>query len=123
MLEKELDLNVPGVDVKRGLELCDGDKSIYLQSLRLFASSMPVTLGKMKSVSELTLKDYAINVHGAKGICEYIGAEDARVNAKQLEMMAKEGNLAGVLAGNDAFIKYAGNLAEGIQNWLRATGS
>jgi HPt (histidine-containing phosphotransfer) domain-containing protein len=72
----------------------------------------------MRHVSQEKLHDYAISAHAAKGISEYVGAEEVKKTAKQLEAMAKDGDLAGILAQNEAFIKYAGNIVNDIKNWL-----
>ena len=111
-------IEIPEIDVNSGLELCDGDMGIYLNSLRLYVSSIPTSLEKMSGVSDGTLKDYSITVHGVKSMSEYIGAEEARKTAKQLEDLAKGGDLAGVLAQNEAFINYAQNIVAGVRNWL-----
>jgi len=111
-------INIPGVDSHSGLELCDGEMDIYLNSLRLYASNTAKALEKMKGVSAETLKDYAITVHGVKSMSEYIGAEEARKTAKQLEMMAKGGDLAGVQAQNDTFIRYVQGIVINVKNWL-----
>ena len=113
-----MNIEIPGVDVKNGLEICDGDTKIYLRFLRLYVSNMPSALDKMRNVSEETLQDYTVSVHGVKGISETIGAEEARKTAKELEMMGKSGDLVGILAQNAAFIKYAENLVNNIKNWL-----
>ena len=111
-------IEIPGLNTNSGLELCDGNMDIYLRSLNLYISNIPATLEKMRNVTEETLRDYAVNVHGIKGSSEYIGAEEARKTAKELEMMAKGGDLAGVQARNDAFIKYVENIISGIKSWL-----
>jgi len=111
-------IEIAGLDVNSGLELCDGNKDIYVNSLRLYVSNIPKSLEKMKGVSEATLKDYAISVHGVKSISDYIGAQEVKKTAKELEAMAKAGNLAGVLAKNETFIKYAQNLVNNIRIWL-----
>ena len=116
-------IEISGVDTKSGLELCDGNMNIYLNSLRLFVSDIPTDLEKMRDVSKETLNDYSIIVHSVKSMSEYIGAEEARKTAKQLEAMAKNGDLAGVLSQNEAFIKYAENLVNGVRNWLAASSS
>ena len=118
MDNEKLTINIPGLNVESGLGLCDGDVPIYLNSLRLCVSNLPASLEKMRIVSAETLRDYSVLVHGAKGISAYIGAEDARKMAKDLEAKAKSGDLAGVLANNDAFIKHMGDLIVGIRNWL-----
>ena len=111
-------IEIPGLDTNRGLELCDGNMKIYLNSLRIYTSNIPVSLEKMRSVSAETLKDYSITAHCVKGMSEYVGADEVIKTAKQLEEMARNGDLAGILAQNEAFIKYAQNLADGIRKWL-----
>jgi HPt (histidine-containing phosphotransfer) domain-containing protein len=111
-------IEIPGLNTQKGLELCDGDLNMYLRFLRLYVSNMPKALEKMRNVSEETLQDYAVSAHGAKGISDYVGAEEARKTALKLEMMAKDRNLAGVLAENTAFIKNAENLVDHIRSWL-----
>ena len=118
MSHEKLNVDIPGIDSNKGLSLCDGDMDIYLNSLRLCVSNMPATLEKMRHVTEATLHDYTICVHGAKGICSYIGAEEARALGKDLEDKARGGDLAGVLANNEAFLKIAGTLVENIRSWL-----
>ena len=111
-------IEIPGIDVDKGLDLCDGDLDTYVRFLRRYVTSMPESLSKMRNVSEATLKDYTISAHGVKGISEIIGATDVIKTARQLEAMAKEGNLTGVLAQNEAFLKYAETIVAGIQSWL-----
>ena len=111
-------INIPGVDVHSGLDLCDGDLVMYLRFLRLYVTNIPATLEKIRNLSEETLKDYIISVHGVKSNSEMIGAEEARKTAQKLEALAKGGDLAGVLAQNKAFIKYVENLVDNIRSWL-----
>jgi len=113
-----MDIKIPGINAASGLELCDGNEEIYIHSLRLFVTNVPASLEKLKNVSKETLANYAINVHGVKGVSQYVGADEAVKTAKRLEALAKEGNLAGVLAENDAFIQYAQNLADNVKKWL-----
>ena len=111
-------IKILGINAESGLELCDGSEEIYLRSLRLYVSNMPSYLDKIKSVSKETLHDYSINVHGVKSISEYVGAEEINKAAKQLELMSKSGDLAGVLAVNETFIQSAWNLVEKVRDWL-----
>ena len=113
-------IKIPGIDANSGLELCDGDMGIYLNSLRLYVSSIPASLEKMRGVSEKTLKDYSITVHSVKSMSEYVGAEEIRKTAKQLEALSKDGDLNGVLAKNEAFIKFAESIVGNIRNWLES---
>jgi len=111
-------IEIPGLDVNSGLDLCDNDINIYLNSLRLYVSNVPAYLEKMKGVSEETLKNYYVAAHGVKSMSEYIGAEEVRKTAKHLEAIAKQGDLAGVLAQNETFIKHVENIVDNIQRWL-----
>ena len=111
-------IEIPGIETDKGLKLCDGNFEMYLRFLRLYISKMPAVLNNMRNVTEQLLKDYTINAHGVKGMSETIGAEETRKTAKQLEEMAKEGNLTGVLSQNNDFIKHTENLIAGITSWL-----
>ena len=113
-----MNIEIPGLDVKMGLELCGGEVNIYIRALRLYVSNMSETLEKMRGVSEETLKEYIISVHGVKGLSEYVGAEETRAQAKQIEALAKNGDMAGVLAQNANFIKHSESLVSNIRNWL-----
>jgi len=114
-----MNIQIQGVNSSSGLDLCDGDEKIYLSSLRLYVSNIPGTLGKIRNVSEKTLKDYTVSVHGIKGMSDYIGAIEARDTAKKLEEMAKNGDLAGVLAQNEQFISNIENIISNIKKWLK----
>ena len=111
-------IKIPGVDVESGLDLCDGEVDIYLRVLRSYIIDVTGALEKIRNVSKETLKDYAVSVHGVKSTSAAIGAEETRKVAKQLEDMAKGGDLAGVLAINSAFVKNTENLVAGVRAWL-----
>ena len=86
--------------------------------LRIYISSMPAALEKMQNVSEETLKEYIVTIHGVKGISETICAEEVASAAKQLEEIAKNNDLAGVLALNGSFIMHAEKIVDSIRSWL-----
>jgi HPt (histidine-containing phosphotransfer) domain-containing protein len=88
---------------------------MYLDILRSFVEFTPAELDKLCQVSEQSLPVYAIDVHTVKGSCATIGAKDLADFAKRLELMAKAGDLSGVLAENKQFIKEAEKLVEDIQ--------
>ena len=111
-------IDIPGLDVDSGLEVCGGDLNIFLYSLDLYVANVRELLTKIYTVSEETLHDYIINIHSVKGICEYVGAKEAKEKAKQLEFMAKDGDLAGVKAKNETYIEYLKKLVNDIQDWL-----
>ena len=114
-----MNIEIPGVDVQRGLELYDGDEEIYLTVLQSYADNTPAALDKLRNLSAETLPDYVAAIHGIKGTSATIGAEELRKTAAQLEAMAAAGDLTGLLAQNEAFLKRADNLIDAIQKWLK----
>ena len=115
---KDLDINIPGLDTKAGLSLYGDDFEIYLPTLRSYVSHTTGVLEKLRNVSKESLPEYAINVHGLKGASASIGAEIVRESALNLEKLAKAGDLQGVLARNDRFIKGTENIVANIKKWL-----
>jgi HPt (histidine-containing phosphotransfer) domain-containing protein len=116
--EKDMAIEIAGLDTNKGLELCDDEMNTYISTLRLYVSNIPAALDRMRNVSEETLRNYTISVHGVKSTSEVVGAEEARRTAKELEEMGKAGDLAGILARNDSFIKYVEGIVANIQSWL-----
>jgi len=112
-------LNIPGLDEGIFNDLLDGDIGLFKSVLNSFMSKTPEVLGKISAVSKDTLPDYATTIHGLKGACANICAEEARKMANKLEQMSRDGDLAGVLAENGPFIKYVEDLMGKLQNWLK----
>ena len=111
-------IKIPGVDAKKGLDLYDGELDLYLTVLRSYADNIPVVLDKLRKVTAETLPNYADTVHGIKGASATIAAEEISNAAMKLENMAMAGDLSGVLAENDFFLKRADCLLKDIQKWL-----
>jgi CheY-like chemotaxis protein len=118
LLLNEKAIAIPGVDAEKGLSLYDDDIDIYLSVLQTFAETTQEVLNRLRNVSEETLKDYVINVHGVKSICANIGAQKAREKALELEMAAKAGNLNVLLAKTDSFIMDVEKIISDIKTWL-----
>jgi len=112
-------IGVPGIDEAIFNDLLDGDVDLYVSLLTSFVGKTPSVLSKLATVSKETLPDYSTTVHGLKGACANICAEEARKAALKLEQMSRAGDLAGVLAENDAFLKYVEELTGRLQDWLK----
>jgi HPt (histidine-containing phosphotransfer) domain-containing protein len=112
-------IGIPGVDEQIFADLFEGDTALYVSILSSFVGKTPGVLNSLRKVSQATLADYTNNIHGLKGACANICAEEARKTAQKLEMTAKSGDLPGVLAENEAFLKYMEELLVQLQNWLR----
>jgi len=116
--DMEIDIDIPGVNTARIEELYGGSMKIYLPILRSYLSVIPEALEKISNVSQETLPDYIVKVHGIKSTSDSICAEEARKMALDLEMAGKAGDLATIMAKNDALIKYVKELLANIQKWL-----
>ena len=115
---EDFSVDIPGIDLDTIYDLYDDDMDIYLPVLRSFVPNAYSVMEKLQSVSADTLADYAIAVHGLKGICSNIGAVQVSKAALSLEHKAKSGDLDGVLAGNDALLNEARRLISNVESWL-----
>jgi hypothetical protein len=114
-MENDVLFNMPGLDVKQGLEVLGGDMEDYISALSSFAKNAPEIIEKLRGVTKENLPDYAINVHGFKSICGWICAESLRKGAADREALAKAGDLAGVLAQNGKFLDEAESFVKDIK--------
>jgi len=111
-------INIPGVDEEMYKDLFEDNSDLYITVLRSFVGKTPGVLNTLRTVSQETLADYANTIHGLKGACANVCAEEARKTAANLEKTAKAGNLSGVLAENGAFLKQMEVLIGNLQMWL-----
>jgi HPt (histidine-containing phosphotransfer) domain-containing protein len=109
---------IPGINMEAGLELYDGDIDIYKMVLGSFVSETPEKLGRIRDVSQENLPEYALIMHGFKGVSTTIGAEEISERAKTLEAAAKAGDLHGILAANSDFVKDMTTLIKNAKQWL-----
>jgi len=116
--EKEMKIDIPGVDEGKIMDIYGGDFEIFLPVLRSYFSVIPDALEKMSHVSKETLPQYIVTVHGVKSVSDSIGAEKARKMAYELEMAAKNGDISLVLEKNGVLIQYVKELLGNIQKWL-----
>ena len=101
-------------------DLLGGDEELSVFAFRSFAENTPASLEKLRNVSEENLPDYVITVHSLKSTTATIGAEEISAKAKKLEAMSKEGDLQGVLAENEDFLKDIDTLVKNVKRWLEA---
>ena len=116
--EKDMEIDIPGVNAGRVNELYGGSMKIFVPVLRSYLSVVPEALEKMSVVTKETLEDYTIKVHGVKSSSDSIGAEEARKMALELEAAAKAGDFATISAKNETLIKYVKELLVNAEKWL-----
>ena len=117
-LMPDAEITIPEVDIEKGLSLYCDEMDIYLIALHSYVENVPVTIDKLRNVSEETLPSYCISIHGIKGTSANIGAETMRERALNLEKMAKDGDLEGVLAENEQFIIDMEKMVANIKKYL-----
>jgi len=113
-------IEIPGLDIQKGLELYDDDEELYAIVLRSYVNNTPSVLDRLRNVTAENLEEYSVNVHGIKGTSITIAADEIQQDALNLELMAKEGNLSGVLEVNNSFIEKVETLVSEIKIWLDA---
>ncbi|MDR1651294.1 MAG: response regulator [Synergistaceae bacterium] len=101
LLEKT---RISGVDINAGLKRFNDVPSVYLDVVKSFVQNVPKFLESLRGVTEQTLCEYAVTVHGVKGSCYGICADEAGRMAEVLEISAKSGDFARVMAGSETFI-------------------
>jgi len=113
-----MNIQIPGVDLDKLYEQYEDDIDLYAKVSRSYITTTRATLDKIRTVSTETLADYAVFIHSIKGASTSICAEQTREAALVLEKLAKAGDLTGVLAANQAFLKQADKLVDDIRKWL-----
>ena len=116
-------ITIPGVDAQKRTELYGGDDDRYLIALQSYVDNAPEVLNKLRDVSAETLGVYAAAIGGILGFFTTIGAEELKKTAAKQEALAKEGNLAGVQKGNEAFLKQADTLVTDVKAWINRNRS
>jgi signal transduction histidine kinase/DNA-binding NarL/FixJ family response regulator len=96
---------VKGVDFENGLRRFNNSPEIYMSVINSFVQNVPHSLEKLRHVTEESLPEYAVLVHGVKGSCFGISADETGRMAEALEAAAKDCDFPRVMAGNETFIK------------------
>jgi len=83
---------VEGIDWQAGLNYFSGNRDAYLFVIRSYVENTARLITQICNVSEETLADYAIHLHGIKGSSYGIQAREIGEQAEVLEHAAKMGN-------------------------------
>jgi HPt (histidine-containing phosphotransfer) domain-containing protein len=112
-------IEISGIDVQKGLQLFEDDEEIYLKVLQSYAANTPETLKILRDVSAETLPKYLIKIHGLRGTSANIGAECMKQKAKEIETIAKAGDLESLKEKNEPFVKEMEQLLQNINDWFK----
>jgi CheY-like chemotaxis protein/anti-sigma regulatory factor (Ser/Thr protein kinase) len=111
---------IQGVDFSSGMRRFNNNPDVYLRVLHSFVQNIPKLLDELREVTEPALAKYAITVHGVKGSCYGISADEAGRMAEALEVAAKTGNYAKVASDNNTFIQAVEGLLPQFQALLES---
>ena len=111
-------VNIPGLDIAKGIKRFNGDEKTYMDVLRSYAANVGAMLDIIEIFNEESLADYIIKVHGIKGTSFDIFAEQAAEEAKDLEAAGKAGDLEFIRKNHPAFMEEARKLVSGIEDTL-----
>ena len=113
-----LNKDIPGLNIIKGFLRYGCDEQTYLRVLRSYSASVRSMLDVIENVSEKTLNDYKIKVHGIKGTSYDIFAGQVAASAKSLEEAAKSGDLAYINEHNPIFLEIIRKIVYDIDKLL-----
>jgi len=116
---RALSRGINNLNIDKGLERFGGDKEIYFDILRVFATNMVSLLESVKDVSSDKMADYAVIVHGIKSSSRSIGADALADISEKLEHAAKAGNYEFISAHNTSFLESARQLISEIDEMIK----
>ena len=99
-----VDFPVAEINFQRGLERFSGDEQAYLNVLRTFSKNSPIVLDSARTLNIKKPRAYITAVHGLKGACYGICADEVGDLAKALEFAGVNGDFDYILISNDVFI-------------------
>ena len=117
-LLKILSFHIDGLDLGKGVERFSGDEESYRQVLRSYAANTRSLLESVKNVTQDSLAEYAITVHGIKGSSRGIHADLAGDKAEALEQASKAGDFGFVSDNNREFADIVERLLSDLDNML-----
>ncbi|MBR5420916.1 MAG: response regulator [Lachnospiraceae bacterium] len=119
----DLRLNIPGVNVERGLTNYGGDMGRYLQILKYIYDDGPGHVRRiLDCLSSRNYRQYIYEVHALKGLMAGIGAADLAELARLQEFAARDGKLEVVAREGTFLATQYEKMLELIRDALGAVG-
>ena len=116
-------VSIEGIDIAKAMVCFNGDEEAFIETLKSYRTHTPPLLESLRSYDAHTLSDYAITIHGIKGSCYGISADQAGKQAEALEYAAKAGDMDFVLTHNPSFIDFMETFITNIRGFLEIYGS
>jgi HPt (histidine-containing phosphotransfer) domain-containing protein len=111
-------LNVKGLNVAKGIDMYEDTEVIYLKLLIRFVENLGEKLKAIETISQETLSDYCIRIHGIKGVSLSVNADEIGRLAQLLEDASHKGDLDYVLANNPHFLATCNSFIEDLSTQL-----
>ena len=118
MVESSMGLN--GLNVAMGIERFGGDKKVYMDVLRSYATNTRPLLQSIECVDEDKLADYTTIVHGIKASSRGIFADMIGASAERLEKAAEAGDYGYVVAHNPTLLAAVWKLIYDLESMFYA---
>ena len=96
---------IDGLHIAKGMVRCGGDMESYFRIVGSYVRHTPPLLEKVRAVTQETLTDYRVTVHGLKGSSRTIGADAVGAMAETLEKAADVGDFVFIRANNQPFLE------------------
>ncbi|MBR4795932.1 MAG: response regulator [Lachnospiraceae bacterium] len=110
------DLSAYNIDVKKALDLMDGEMPIFLEMVDVFLKDRPLKGEKLlKALNESDMPNYAIFVHALKSNARTVGAFNLGEMAYVEEMQSKDGNIDFIKSDYENLFKEWDKAIEGFK--------
>jgi PAS domain S-box-containing protein len=115
------DVFIEGIDIQAGNARYQ--KKIYLEVLRSYCVHTPVLLEKLRHItsenlSEESINEYTVAVHGLKGSSSGICADEAAKMAEDLEQAGRKKDKHYIQTHTDPFIKIVEQMLEKLKEFM-----
>jgi len=112
-------ITIPGLDLVKGLDRYNGDAKNYLTVIRSFAAAVRPILIDLDKFDESDLSDYKTSVHGIKGSCYSICANDTGDFAAKLEKACNDPDISFIRNSTGDFIKQVNDLLDELDRLIK----
>jgi CheY-like chemotaxis protein len=111
-------LNLPGVDIQRGISLTGGTMALYRQVIGLFRKDAEERLLVLQNVPEaVDLPRFITQVHALKSASASIGAAELSEKAAALEAAGKAADIDFIRNNLPGFKELLAEMVDGIRTW------
>ncbi|MCL1939809.1 MAG: transporter substrate-binding domain-containing protein [Desulfovibrionaceae bacterium] len=118
---REIQIEISGINVKKGLSLTGGAYERYLDTLATFREDGLEKIEKIKkSLADGDLPLYTTYVHALKSAAANIGAEELSKAAYALETAGRDGNTGYIEAHNNGFLESLQTILSNIHSAIAA---